>query len=169
MEQNLETKLEFKQKLSNFYINNKLKIFVFLITLTIGFLSAIYFNHHNKKKNILIAEKYVLAGLFLASDKEDEARPLYEEIIQSKNQFYSVLALNTILEKNLIKNKDQILNYYKILEKNISDKELKDLIVLKKALYLIKNSNDQEGLILLKNLINKNSNLKFIAQEIIKN
>ena len=169
MEQNLETKLEFKQKLFNFYHNNKVKIYLFLIMIVISFLSVIYLIYHNEKKKILIAEKYVQAGLYLASNKEDTATQIYEEIIQSKNQFYSVLALNTILENNLIKNKDQILNYFNILEKNISDKELNDLFTLKKALYLIKNSNNQEGLILLKNLIKKNSNLKFIAQEIIKN
>tara|TARA_E500000178_G_scaffold296086_1_gene302148 strand:- start:3470 stop:3979 length:510 start_codon:yes stop_codon:yes gene_type:complete len=169
MEQNLETKLEFKQKLLNFYNNNKIKIYFFLAMLVVGSLLAIYLIHDNEKKKNLIAEKYVQAGLYLTSNKEDKATQIYEEIIQSKNQFYSVLALNTILENNLIKNKNQILNYFNILEKNISDKELNDLITLKKALYLIKNSNNQEGLMLLKNLIKKNSNLKFIAQEIVKN
>ena len=37
--------------------------------------------------------------------KKETAAKYYEEIILSKNKFYSVLALNAILEKELIKDK----------------------------------------------------------------
>ena len=50
MEQNLETKLEFKQKLLNFYNNNKIKIYFFLAMLVVGSLLAIYLIHDNEKK-----------------------------------------------------------------------------------------------------------------------
>ena len=82
---------------------------------------------------------------------------IYEEIIFSRNNFYSILSLNMILEKNLVPDKDKILNYFKTIEdKNLSDEQI-DLIVFKKALYLIKTSNIEEGNNLLKNLIDKNS------------
>ena len=31
---------------------------------------------------------------------KDKSKEFYEEIIKSKNKFYSILALNTIIEKN---------------------------------------------------------------------
>ncbi len=46
--------------------------------------------------------------------------------------------------------------------------ENRDLIIFKKALYLIKNNKEEEGKKLLKKLDNKTSTLKNIAQEILK-
>ena len=69
---------------------------------------------------------------------EEKSKNLYEEIILSKNKFYSVLALNMILEKELEENQDKVLNYFKIVENLNISKEQKDLIKFKKALFLIK-------------------------------
>ena len=109
-------------------------------------IAIIIFNDINSKtKNKLIADKYVKAGIYLASDEKEKSKNLYEEIIKSKNKFYSLLAFNVILEKNLITDKEKIISYFNILENiNYSD-NTKDLIVLKKALYLIKNSDIQKG------------------------
>tara|TARA_B100001057_G_scaffold492829_1_gene586051 strand:- start:2428 stop:2937 length:510 start_codon:yes stop_codon:yes gene_type:complete len=169
MEEKLNNKLELKTKLINFYNLNKVKIFTFILITIITLITIIFLKINDEKKNILLAEKYIQAGIFLTSNKSDEAKQIYEEIIFSKNKFYSILSLNTILEKNLISDKNKILEYFNILEKIISNKNNKDLIMLKKALYLIKESNTQEGRNLLKNLIENNSNLKIIAQEFLEN
>ena len=71
-------------------------------------------------------------------NQTDKAKKIYEEIILSKNKFYSILALNTIIEKNLIKDKEKILEFFEIVEKSNFKKDQKDLIALKKALYMIK-------------------------------
>ena len=92
---------------------------------------------------------------------------MYEEIILSKNKFYSNLALNTILEKNLETDKNKILSHFEILEKlNISEEQL-DLLNLKKALYLIKISKNKNAKKLLNNLIEKNSVFKNLAEEVL--
>ena len=168
MEQNLENKLDLRNRLINFFKNNKLKLLVFLIILALIIISVIFFKANNEKNNILTAEKYVRAGIFLASEKNDEAKLLYEEIILSKNKFYSILALNALIEKKLETDKEIILNYFNILEKTISTKEKNDLINFKKALFLIKSSNLKEGNELLKDLISKDSGLKSIAKEILE-
>lgn len=168
MEENLENKLILKDKLINFYIFNKKKIFIsiFFTLILIGFL--ILKIEKDKKENSLISEKYVQAGLYLTSKKIDEARLLYEEIILSKNEFYSILSLNTIIEKNLISDTNKILNYFNVLDEIISSKNDNDLITLKKALYLIKIKDSQKGKLMLQSLVDKNSKLKPIAQEILK-
>ena len=76
------------------------------------------------------------------------------------------MALNTVIEKNLILDKNKILEYFEILEESISTKNQKDLILLKKAIYLIKNSDIQRGNNILKKLIEENSSLKVLAQEL---
>ncbi len=169
MEQNLESKQELKNSLFNFYNVNKIKIYIFIFSLiTILVLSALI-KYKNEKQNIFIAEKYVEAGLNLTSSKKDKAKELYEEIILSKNNFYSILSLNAVIENKLITDKNKIIKYLDILEKSNSSNEQKDLIILKKALYLIKESDVQGGNNLLNSLIEKKSTLKSIAQELVKN
>ena len=51
---------------------------------------------------------------------------------------------------------------------NISE-EKKDLLMFKKALYLIKISKNEDGKKLLNNLIDRNSKLKPLIEEIIAN
>ena len=94
--------MNFKEKIIEIYKENKLKTF-FLIGLFLSLIiSLMYLNIHDKKKNKIISEKYIEAGIYLASNKKEKSRIIYEEIILSKNEFYSILALNTILEKKLI-------------------------------------------------------------------
>ena len=169
MEQNIETKLDLKDKFINFYNSNKLKILIFSIILSIALIMVMFLKYLNEKQNIIIADKYIKAGLYLSSNKKENAKEIYEEIILSKNKFYSILALNTILEKNLITNKEKILKYFNILEKSTSTKDQKDLIALKKAIYLIKELKIKEGNDLLNKLISDNSILKPIAEELVKN
>ena len=168
MEQSVESKLEFKNKLINFYNSNKIKIFIIIILIIFFFTSFIFLKYKNEKENSQIAEKYVKAGIYLASNKENEARKIYEEIILSENKFYSILSLNTIIEKNLISDKDVIIKYFDILEKTISNQDQGDLIILKKALFLIKVSDIKNGNNLLKSLADKDTVIKPIVQDLLK-
>ncbi len=168
MEQNLNNNNDFKEKLILFYKKNKFKIYSFLTILLIGIISITFFKIDNKKKNNLIAEEYVKAGLYLTSNNKENAKKIYDEIILSNNKFYSVLSLNTIVEKNLETDKEKILNYFAHVENIVDSNEQRELIIFKKSLYLINISREKEGYKLLNDLIGKNSKLKSIAEEIIK-
>ena len=167
MEQNLNKKMELKDKLVALYKENKLKIYSLVGILLIIFITIIFININNEKNNNLISEKYVQAGLYLTLDNKEKSKDLYKEIIFSKNKFYSTLSLYTMLEKNLEKDNNKILDYFKIIEKLQKSKSQKDLLIFKKALYLIKISNIQEGNDLLTSLVTSNSELKNIAEEIL--
>ena len=169
MEQSLENKSVFKNKLINFYNLNKFKIYTFIIILVLTLISFIFLKNYNEKNNILLAEKYIEAGLNLTSEDKEVAKKIYQEIILSKNKFYSILALNTIIEKNLINDKKKILEYFNLLEKSAHSENQKDLIILKKALYLMKNSEVQESENLLKELVNKDSHIRKLAEELLLN
>ncbi len=169
MDSSIENRIKLKALLKNFYKNNRFKINTLIVILIILFISFVLFKIYENKKNNLVAEKYIRAGIYLASDKKDEAKIIYEEIILNKNKIYAVLSLNTIIEKELISDKKIIIKYFEILEKSKLSKENQDLITLKKALYLIKSSEEIEGNNLLKKLIEKNSTLKSIAEELVEN
>ena len=167
MEQEINKHTEFKEKFIQFLKKNKNKLFIFLFIIIISSLTIFFLNLYDKKKNILASEKYIQAGLFLTHGKSEKSKKIYEEIILSKNKFYSILALNTILENNLEPDKNIVLNYFEVLEKLDISSDQKDLIKFKKALFLIDNSKIEEGNRLLKNLIDSDSKLKKIAEEII--
>ena len=168
MDQSLENKFSLKIKITNFYNLNKNKIYVFLSILILALILFTYIKLDNERKNIKVAENYIKAGIYLSSDNKDNAKDIYEEIILSKNNFYSILALNIIIEKNLISDKKKILDYFSIIENYNLTNEAEDIVTLKKALYLIKETDIQKGKNLLKGLIDKNSHLKSIAVELLK-
>tara|TARA_Y200000002_G_C22610621_1_gene633641 strand:+ start:677 stop:1186 length:510 start_codon:yes stop_codon:yes gene_type:complete len=168
MEESIKNKPELKNRLANLYKNNKPKIYVFLSILLVSLITFSYLKYNNEKKNITISEKYIKAGLFLSSQNLEKSKVLYEEIIYSKNSFYGILALNTILEKNLISDKEKILDLFQILITSKLSQEQIDIINLKKSLFLIKNSDFEKGKKILEELIENKSKLKSLAEEIIK-
>ena len=168
MDQGLDKKYSFKENFIFFIKKNKFKLCIFLSIILISLFLLVFLKYNKEKQNIIISEKYIKAGLLLSEGKKQEAKNLFEEIILSKNKFYSILALNSVVEKKLISDKEKILKYFIILENLASNKTIVDLINLKKALYLINEANFEEGNKILEKLVEKNSTLKIIAQELIK-
>ena len=103
----------------------------------------------------------------MAQDDKIRSKKLFEEIIYERNKFYSLLSLNILIEKNLVTDVEKTLKYFKTIETLNYSSQQKDLITLKKALYLINNLKEKDGIQLLKNLVEKNSDLKPIALEIL--
>ena len=167
MEENIEKKQELKSRFINFFDKNKFKFFILTSLIFIAIFALSLFQINVKKKNSLIAEKYIQAGIFLANKKNADATIIFEEIIESKNKFYSILSLNTILEKKLLTDKKKILLLFKKIEKIKTTQEQRDLIKFKKALFLINNSEFEEGKKLLQEIVDTQSGLEFLAEEII--
>lgn len=167
MEENIEKKQELKSRLIHFFDKNKFKFFILISLIVIAIFALSLFQINVKKKNSLIAEKYIQAGIYLANKKNADATLIFEEIIESKNKFYSILSLNTILEKKLLTDKKKILILFKKIEKIKTTQEQRDLIKFKKALFLINNSEFEEGKKLLQEIVDSKSGLKFLAEEII--
>ena len=167
MEENIEKKQELKSRFIHFFDKNKFKFFILISLIVIAIFALSLFQINVKKKNSLIAEKYIQAGIYLANKKNADATLIFEEIIESKNKFYSILSLNTILEKKLLTDKKKILILFKKIEKIKTTQEQRDLIKFKKALFLINNSEFEEGKKLLQEIVDSKSGLKFLAEEII--
>ena len=168
MELNVEKKIEFKDKLYSFYSENKMTIYIVIFIVISSVISINLFNTNKEKKNELIAEKYIQAGLLSSSNNQEKSKKIYEEIILSKNNFYSILSLNAILEENLISDKNKILEYFSIVEKLTKSNEQLDLIFFKKALFLINKQEIKEGKAILEKLINQDSKYKFLAEEVLE-
>ena len=158
---------KFFEKIKFIFKKNKFKFYSFIIVLIASGISLIFYSKYLKNKNDLIAEKFINAGIYLTLDKKEDAKKIFEEIILNKNKFYSTLSLNKIIEKNLITNEEKILNYFSIVQSITKSKDQKDLLLFKKALYLIKIKRNEEGELLLNKLINDSSRINILAKEII--
>ena len=167
MDQSIDKKPELIGNLRIFFNQNKKKIIIIFISIIIILAAAFTWNENQNKKNLLISEKYIKAGFLLSNNEKKSALKYYEEIILSRNKFYSLLALNIILEKNLVKQKEKIFLYFDLLEELNFTEETNDLILLKKALYYIREGNIDTGKQILKDLIQKESKFKSLAQGII--
>ncbi len=164
MENSFENKTSFLDRLKNFIqIKKKLIIsfFILCILIIIGILIS---NFYNESKNEKVSEKYISAGVLLASNDLEKSKLMLKEIVFEKNKIYSLLALNIILENSLEENKDEILKLFEEVEKIKIDREQKNLVKLKKALYLIKVSDDN-GKRLLNEIIDDNSIWKDVAED----
>ena len=169
MDQHTDKDLEFTEKLKLFFKEQKVKIILISCTCVLITIIFLVMKVFQERENILISEKFIKANIFLSSQNEDKSKELYEEIIKSKNKFYSILALNTILEKELENDENIIINYFNMLQDLSIPRDQKDLLIFKKALYLIQISKIKEGKDLLKKLSNSNSYLKNIADQILEN
>ena len=168
----MDKELDQKHEKNNFLFllnKHKTKIILFISIIILGIFLIVFLNIFNEKKNSEISEQFLKAGILLSSNQKNESKKILEKIILSKNTFYSKLALNILIEKNLIRDEEKVLNLFEIVEKAEKYKDQKDLIIFKKALFLIKNGNESEGNKILNYLISNNSSIKSLAQDIIKN
>ncbi len=166
MENENTEQLDLIKKISVVVIKRK-KLFLTILFIIVAILSImIFFNYYQNIQNIKVSEKYVKAGIHLSSKDKEKAKSIYKEIVLSKNKFYSILALNNILENNLETDNEEILNLFKTVENINTTKEQKNLVKLKKALFFKKISKNQEGNKLLEEIIADNSIWKDTALEI---
>ena len=84
MDQSLDNKTKFKDRFLNFYKINKVKIFIFIIILLLLLISLIFIKYKKESENILVSEKYIKAGIYLAANEKNNAKDTYiEEVLKS--------------------------------------------------------------------------------------
>ena len=167
MEQNTDSKIDFKSRVISFYKENKIKTQLFFLAILISLISITLLQAYHEKKNNQVSELFINAGIFYTQDEKDRSKKIYEEILKSNNSFYSTLALNNIIEKDLEKNDDKILEYFDIIDKLQKNKEQKDILKFKKALFLLKKFKNEEAKIILNELVKSDSKIKNLADDIL--
>ena len=147
-----------KNKIIKFYEDNKVFIYSSLIILLIVFGSTAYYFENKENNKILLSENYIQAKINLEAGKEGEALNELKELIFANDPTYSTLSLYLILDYNLIEDEKEIISLYNhILKNNKYDKEFKNLLIYKKALFSSNFSLESELLETTKTLINSDS------------
>ena len=147
-----------KSKIRKFYESNKIFIFSSILILIILFGSVSLYLQNKENKRILLSENYIQAKIDLANGNTNEALTTLKNVIFADDPIYSTLSFFLILNKNLISDYKEIsVLYDHLLKNNKFEKELRNLLIYKKALF---NSNfviESELLETIKPLFNTNT------------
>ena len=168
MEDNIIENANFSEKVKTFIKKRKKILLLNVSLIIIIFICVIFLQNQKIKLNKLNSEKNIQAGIYLSSKEFNKSKELYREIINSGNEFYSILALNNIIENNLELDEDMMLEIFNEIEKQNFSKEQKNLVKLKKALFLKKHSKEKDGNDLLKEIIDDGSIWKETATKLLK-
>ena len=146
------------EKVKNFLINNKkllISFLVFIIFLLISFFIISEFKERNKIK---ISNQYNLVVAEYSKKNSELTKNALIDLINKKDSTYSPLSLYFIIDNALITNQTEINELFDIIIEKVSlEKEIKNLIIYKKALYNADNINEIQLLDILSPIINSKS------------
>ena len=146
------------EKIKNFFVKYKRLLIVGVTLLVLLILSFYSYKIFKDNQRELTSEKYNNAVIQYKNSNQSEVILLMKEVINIKDSTYSPLALYFLIDNNLIKNKNEVINLFDILiEQTSLEKEIKNLIIYKKALFIADTSNENQLLKVLKPILNPES------------
>ena len=146
------------EKVRNFFIKYKNKIILIILVLFAVLIGAYSFDSYKSNQKKEISNKFNLTTLSYSENTKDETLQRLVEIINEQDPTYSPLSLYFIIDNKLVSNQDEINNYFDVLIEKVSlDKEIKHLIIYKKALFNADQVQESELLNILNPLINSDS------------
>ena len=144
-----------KSKIKKFYESYKILIFSTILVLILAIASVSFYSEFKEKKKTLLADNYIEAKVYLENGDKIIAKDILKTIIFANNSTYSTLSLFLILNENLIVDREELLRLFNhVLENNKFEKEVKNLIIFKKALFQSNFVSELELLETAKPLIN---------------
>ena len=144
-----------KSKLKRFYESNKVFIFSFIFIVIIFFGSFNFYLENKEKKRVLLSDNYLQAKIFLERGDKNKAMNLLKEVIFANDPTYSSLCLFLIMNQNLITDYKELSDLFDhLLENNKFSREVRNLLIYKKALLNSNFVNESELLESIRPLLN---------------
>tara|TARA_B100000795_G_C22760504_1_gene423392 strand:- start:611 stop:1255 length:645 start_codon:yes stop_codon:yes gene_type:complete len=146
------------EKIKNFFKENKKKLILIFVALILAVFSFYSYQAYKDKVNEQLANKYNSNIIQFENGDKSKIISSMKEIILDKNSTYSPLGLYFLIDNNLIENKDEINGFFDVLidETNLK-REIKNLIIYKKALYNSNYISENELIKILNPIINSES------------
>mgnify|MGYP001306515548 FL=1 len=129
---NQNTRIE---KIKNLFSNNYKKLIASLVLILLVLFSYFGYQEYKKRLRLEIADIYnqiALKEITIENTKDIEQ---LIKIIKEKDPIYSVLSLYFIIENNLVNDQKEINNFFDLVINSQKEKEIKNLIIYKKAMY----------------------------------
>ena len=151
---NQNTRIE---KIKNFFTNNYKKLIGLLVSILLLLFSYFGYQEYKKRAKLGIAETYNQITLKdITIENIDDIKQLVK-IIKEKDPIYSALSLYFIIENNLVNDQKQINNFFDLVIKSQEEKEIKNLIIYKKAMHNADMISENELLDMLNPLLKSES------------
>ena len=146
------------EKIINFFINNKKKIAISVSVIILIIFGYFIYKDFEKKNKIELANRYNFATInFISGDKTKIENELVD-IVNEKDRTYSPLALYFLIDNNIILENNKINELFDIVINETSlEKEIKNLVIFKKALFNSDFETENNLLQILNPVINSNS------------
>ena len=129
---NQNTRIE---KIKNFFSNNYKKLIGLLVSILLLLFSYFGYQEYEKRAKLEIAKTYnqiILKEITIENSNDIEQ---LVKIIKEKDPVYSALSLYFIIKHDLVSDQNQINNFFDLVIKSQKEKEIKNLIIYKKAMY----------------------------------
>jgi len=153
-----EYNLTKKSRLLRFYESNKILIYFFAGLVIISLITFNFYLEYKESKKIEISDNYVKGRIHLANGEKDKALEVLKEVIFSNDSTYSTLSLFLLINKELIKDHQELDKLFEHLIKNNKfDEEIKNLLIYKKILSKSNFADESEFLMEIQPLINSES------------
>ena len=147
-----------QEKIKNFFGNHKNKIISGIIILIIIVIGVYSYDKYlvNKKKEI--SDNFNSITIKFKEDNKESTANQLIEIVNKKDPTYSPLSLYFIIDNNLVTDQNIINSLFDTLIENTSlDKEIKNLVIYKKALFNADQFKEEDLLSILNPIINSES------------
>ena len=151
---NQNTRIE---KIKNFFSNNFKKLVGSLVSILLLLFSYFGYQEYEKREKLEIAETYNQITLKEITIQNSNDVEQLVKIIKKKDPIYSALSLYFIIENNLVNDQKEINNFFDMVIKSQKEKEIKNLIIYKKAMYNADIASENELLDILNPLLKSQS------------
>ena len=146
------------EKIKNFILKNKNKIYSFIFLFIISIISIFFYQDYKKKNYLKLANRYIVASTTYMNTNKDYYTKEFKEIINTNNSTYAPLALFFLMDNKIIQSNQEINLLFDQIINNVSlDKEMKNLLIYKKGLFNSEFKLENELIEILKPIINSNS------------
>ena len=146
------------EKIRNFFATYKKSLSIFIIIIICIFIGYFAYTEYRENQTVKISDQYNSILSDYSDDNREKTRNLLVELIYKNDPTYSPLSLNFIIDNKLISDRSEINDLFNNIINKISlDREIKNLIIYKKALYNADNSQENELLGILKPILNSDS------------
>ena len=156
---NTNTRIEI---IKNFILKNIKKIIYLISFILIFIILILVYKEYEKRKITKIADRYILTTVNYDEKNKEYFIKELKEIIKLNNKTYTPLSLFFLIDNKLIKSTNEInLLIDDVIKNSNLDKEIKNLLVFKKALINSDVNSENELLKTLNPIINSDSIWKY--------
>ena len=146
------------EKIKNFFVKNKRLLLLTISSLVIIVLGFYSFQAFKENQREQLSDTYNSAVIKFNEGDRNNALLIMKKVIENRDATYSPLALYFLIDNNLLENQNETNDLFDVLiDKTSLEKEIKNLIIYKKALFNANFSNENQLLDILKPLLNSKS------------